>query len=689
MSYSSWINSALEFVAMKNPRQRRRRTASSNLTFSELETRSLLATLFGGNSLFLTLQSDPGQQDIVSVGLSDSFLQIQVGNGDSIEFESMPSFPLGFGPPPTASNPALQLSSFESPNDTLTIDLANFTINNFFFDLGDQNDMLTVSGANLSIDINVNGGQGDDVLDASAFSGQEFTSTLMLSGNEGADEIRGSSGADRLVGGDGNDLIIGGAGADVLIGGDGNDILRGNEGSDTLRGESGNDTLNGGLGGDGYFGGDGDDFITGLGEADDVNGEAGFDTLSFQATEGLVNVLIREDGSGANNPTGEDPFGPDVLPFGQLDRFANIERVVGSEGDDIIRVDGARATNVLGLGGNDQLTGGSGNDILVGGDGDDTLNGNSGDDRILGGDGDDILLGAGGTDFILGGNGSDTVSFEGIQFGVTATIAGNGNGSARYSDIFETYTGVENLTGTNFADVLRASALGGSVIRGLSGDDILTGGEADDTLIGNAGDDILRGNGGDDFIIGGNGNDNLNGDDGNDTLSGNRGDDFFVGIEGRDLIHGGEGFDINSFAGIDTGVVANINPDGSGTAVHRNNINEVFFGIESLHGSSNDDILTVTGSVGFELLGFDGDDQLFGGSGADRLVGGNGNDTLEGNEGNDLLFGQLGNDSLFGGLGNDSLAGGPGEDFLQDNPVFTTDENATVTITIDDQSSST
>ena len=136
-------------------------------------------------------------------------------------------------------------------------------------------------------------------------------------------------------------------------------------------------------------------------------------------------------------------------------------------------------------------------------------------------------------------------------------------------------------------------------------------------------------------------------------------------------------------------MVANINPDGSGTAVHRNNISEVFFGIESLHGSSNDDILTVTGSVGFELLGFDGDDQLFGGSGADRLVGGNGNDTLEGNEGNDLLFGQLGNDSLFGGLGNDSLAGGPGEDFLQDNPVFTTDENATVTITIDDQSSST
>ena len=119
----------------------------------------------------------------MSVGLSDSFLQIQVGNGDSIEFETTPSFPLGFGPPPTAPNPALQLSSFESPNDTLTIDLANFTINNFFFDLGDQNDMLTVSGANSSIDINVNGGQGDDVLDASAFSGQEFTSTLMLSGN--------------------------------------------------------------------------------------------------------------------------------------------------------------------------------------------------------------------------------------------------------------------------------------------------------------------------------------------------------------------------------------------------------------------------------------------------------------------------------------------------------------------------
>ena len=115
-------------------------------------------------------------------------------------------------------------------------------------------------------------------------------------------------------------------------------------------------------------------------------------------------------------------------------------------------------------------------------------------------------------------------------------------------------------------------------------------------------------------------------------------------------------------------MIANINADGSGTAVHRNNINEVFFGIESLHGSSNDDQLTVTGSVGFELLGFDGDDLISGGSGVDRLVGGNGNDTLEGNDGNDLLFGQLGDDTLFGGLGNDVLAGGPGSDTLQNNP---------------------
>ena len=678
MRYSSWIKSALESVSIKNPRPRRRKRGSSHLNFSELETRTLLATLSGGDTPFLTFQSDPGQEDVVFLNLSQSLLQIRVGNGDSIGFGTFPGVAPGVAAPLPAPNPALQLTSFESTNDTLTINLANFSVSSLFIDLGDQNDSLTVSGVDPGgLQISAAGSLGDDQLDASAFTG----GFVLFSGNDGDDVLTGSDGADILLGGAGNDLITGRAGDDSLTGGEGNDILRGNGGSDTLRGEAGVDTLNGGSGADELFGGDGNDFITGLGDADDADGGAGFDTLSFQATQGLVNVVIREDGSGANNPTGSDPAG---APFGLNDTFSNIEQVVGSEGDDIIRVDGARATTVHGLGGNDQLIGGTGNDVLLGGDGDDTLNGNNGDDRLVGGNGDDILLGAGGTDMLLGGNGSDTVSFEGIQFGVTATIAGNGNGSARYSDIFETYTGVENLTGTNFADVLRASAPGGSVIRGLSGDDILTGGEGDDMLVGNAGDDILRGNGGDDFAIGGNGNDNLNGGDGNDRLSGNRGDDFFVGIEGRDLINGGEGFDINSFAGIDTGVVANINADGSGTAVHRNNINEVFFGIESLHGSSNDDILTVTGSVGFELLGFDGDDQISGGSGVDRLVGGNGNDTLEGNDGNDLLFGQLGDDTLVGGLGDDFLAGGPGEDFLEEDIlVFVSEVNPTVTISVD------
>lgn len=673
MKSSSWINRALESFSGHSSRRRRKNGCLAKPTFSQLETRNLLATFIDGTTTSLPVfQSDPGQADAISVEVSDTFLRVRVGNGDAIE--------LG-GP----VDPAIRISSFESFSDTLTIDLTAGTVNLLEFNLGDQNDTFTVSGSSSNFVIYVYGGLGDDLLDASDYFVQ---GSLLMFGDDGADEIKGSRGSDSLRGGAGDDLIVGNGGPDFIEGGDGDDTLRGNGGDDFIRGDAGNDKLNGGPGRDRLTGGEGDDFLVGLGGADEADGGAGFDTLSFQKTQGLVNAVIRDDGSGANNTAGNDPFEANAPVVGLIDTFSGIERVVGSEGDDIIRVDGTRPTNVLGLGGNDQLTGGSGDDILVGGDGDDTLAGSSGDDRLDGGDGDDVLLGGTGIDVIRGRNGNDTNSFEDIQFGVTATVKANGNGSARYSDENETFTGVENLTGTNFADVLKAAASGGSVLRGLGGDDILTGGDGDDTLIGNAGDDILRGNGGDDFAIGGNGNDKLNGGDGNDRLSGNRGDDFFVGIEGRDLIHGGEGHDINSFAGIDTGVTATINADGSGTALHRNNINELFFGIESLHGSSHDDHLTVNGGTGYAILGFDGNDQLFGGSGNDRLVGGNGDDVLRGYAGDDLLYGQAGIDRLFGGLGDDMLFDASGEDILSDivsNEITGGEFVGSVTLGDDDQ----
>ena len=325
----------------------------------------------------------------------------------------------------------------------------------------------------------------------------------------------------------------------------------------------------------------------------------------------------------------------------------------GNDGDD----------ELIGGFGNDILRGGNGNDTLVGGGGNDALNGGSGNDTLSGGDGNDFLLGVGGVDTIDGGSGVDTNSFQGIGLGVEATINADGSGNAAYGQVAENFVGIENLTGSENSDTLRAVGNANVVLRGLGGDDVLESGSGNDFLVGNAGNDILRAGSGNDRVLGGAGNDALNGGAGNDSLDGGAGNDFFVGVSGTDSIDGGLGFDTNSFQGIGVGVTVRINDDGTGTAQYAA-VNESFAGIERLIGSSNDDVLVVTGARDTQLVGLGGDDVLFGGSGDDVLIGGDGNDTLNGRGGNDLLFAGFGDDTLNGGDGDDFARGDEGNDTI-------------------------
>ncbi|MFO0878590.1 MAG: Ig-like domain-containing protein [Gemmataceae bacterium] len=75
------------------------------------------------------------------------------------------------------------------------------------------------------------GGDGDNLLDASAFTGRTW-----LFGGKGQDVLRAGSGASVLLGGEGNDLLRGGRAADLLVGGLGADVLYGMEGGDLLIG---------------------------------------------------------------------------------------------------------------------------------------------------------------------------------------------------------------------------------------------------------------------------------------------------------------------------------------------------------------------------------------------------------------------------------------------------------------------
>ena len=149
-----------------------------------------------------------------------------------------------------------------------------------------------------------------------------------------------------------------------------NNILVGNRGQDTLNGKEGNDSLQGRDGIDTLNGGDGNDRLQGDEGADVLDGGTGFDWATYRRSEVGVNVNLATGMASGGHAEG--------------DRFINIERVQGSQWDDLIVGDDAR-------------------NILFG---------NEGKDSIFGGNERDSLNGQQGADTLTGGNDRDTFSFK-------------------------------------------------------------------------------------------------------------------------------------------------------------------------------------------------------------------------------------------------------------------------------------
>ena len=159
--------------------------------------------------------------------------------------------------------------------------------------------------------------------------------------------------------------------------------------------------------------------------AGDAVGNPDFQLSQFVVADDTLQIDISSsivDSFQANLGDLDDTFTATALP-GVSSLIVN-----GETGSDVIDISaiGLGAT-LIGGGGNDVLTGGSGNDVLVGG---------------------------GGTDVIDGGLGIDTNSFQGIGFGVTATVDADGAGTAVYGMVNETFVGIENLTGSENDDIL-------------------------------------------------------------------------------------------------------------------------------------------------------------------------------------------------------------------------------------------
>lgn len=238
----------------------------------------------------------------------------------------------------------------------------------------------------------------------------------------------------------------------------------------------------------------------------------------------------------------------------------------------------------------ENAVGAAGADTLIGNTIDNTLTGNDGADQLYGGSGNDTLDGGNGADQMDGGAGSDTVSYIDSSVGVTInmTLSVQAGGHAQ-GDVF---TSIENVTASNFADIITGDG-NGNVLSGLAGADNLYGGAGNDILIGGSGADVLNGgadadtvsyqgstsgvnvdlslsgaqSGGDaqgdtlsnfESIIGSGLNDTLHGDSASNALYGGGGADIIysdtVAGGGIDLLVGGTGADTYVFSTVLTGV---------------------------------------------------------------------------------------------------------------------------------------
>ena len=248
----------------------------------------------------------------------------------------------------------------------------------------------------------------------------------VLKGEDGEDQLRGGDGNDAMHGGRGNDYIVGGSGRDSAWGGDGNDrfvdgggegdhyhggagvdmmvyrgqsvtvnlldssqnagaaagdvhagierfvgtngddefvandsgiAVFGRDGDDTFVGGAGDDYFAGGSGSDTASGGDGNDrFVDNGGDADDYDGGAGVDMMVYHGQSASVNLA--DNSQNAGSAAG--------------DTHANIERFVGTNGDDTFV--GDEGDNFFfGRNGDDTFEGGSGRDSFVGGLGADSF----------------------------------------------------------------------------------------------------------------------------------------------------------------------------------------------------------------------------------------------------------------------------------------------------------------------------
>ncbi|MCW5662234.1 MAG: hypothetical protein KIT35_00215 [Piscinibacter sp.] len=335
--------------------------------------------------------------------------------------------------------------------------------------------------------LSVDGGAGDDSLNASALS-PLLPLDLLLAGG---------AGADTLIGGRGNDTLDAGTGLGTMDGGAGNDLL-------IVRSAdlNGNVALSGGANGNDTAS-DGDTLrLVGAG------------SVNLGQLANITGIEIVE-----LDPLGNEIVVPDTLAAGVSSTAFDLT-LRGSAEDDSFVLAGLAA----------------GRDIVVyAGAGDDTLVSLVGDDTVYAGSGADTLALGAGSDRVLFGagelSGLDQVTADAGVAGDrldVALVAGRTLAAGAFAGIsgFDTFAFTGGAAGTTAAVRLPANLVtqsglasvgvvvsgSGNLIvdgRAVGGTWTLTGGTGNDTLFGGSGANTLNGSSGEDTIIGGDGGDTL------------------------------------------------------------------------------------------------------------------------------------------------------------------------------------
>ena len=407
-----------------------------------------------------------------------------------------------------------------------------------------------------------------------------------INGTAGNDTLNGTAADDEIFGFGGNDTIQGGTGADRIEGGDGRDYINHNSYS-TYADDNAVDTL---------LGGAGDDIVD-MGLNDIADGGDGFDRATVYAFDAATSGVTIDLSGVSNRATIQSylntRYGVTLTNFEQFGfagtNFADVIRMHDTDDSGRSSVDGRQNATAEGLGGDDQIFGGTGHDEIYGNDGNDVLRGGAGADHIWGGAGNDTIDG-GANPFTEGDYGMFDLGTSGQSVTIDLNIAGAQN----TGEGMDTLISIENLQ-------------------------VFGSATASAHLIGGTNDNVHN------YFSGTSGSDHLEGRSGNDLLDGRA---------GADVLDGGVGSDEAQYFYSNAAVTVNLETN-TGTGGHAQG--DTFVSIENLLGSRFDDNLTGD-AVG---------NRIAGGQGADTLNGGGGNDDLRGNDGADVINGGDGNDSIW------------------------------------------